>query len=145
MHLITQNVDALHTKAGSSKVIELHGCMHRVRCLNCNQMTPRHDLQKVGANPRHLITPQQIISDNPNWTVDHSVLAPDGDVDITPSHIESFRPPRCLDCGTVSLIPDVIFFGDNVPKAIVERCFSFIDECDALLVLGTTLQVRILS
>ncbi|CAI4233251.1 unnamed protein product [Auanema sp. JU1783] len=128
--LITQNVDGLHTKAGSQKLTELHGSGHRVRCMGCGTVTSRHDFQEV------------IADHNPGWFERHTVgeLAPDGDVFITPGSDEDFIVPNCAECGGI-VKTDVVFFGDNVPRQTVDFLYGKMDECDGLLVLGSSLSV----
>lgn len=126
--VITQNVDSLHTKAGSRKVLELHGGLAMVRCLECGREEPRLRLQRrlVHLNP-----------DIETYAVD---IAPDGDAEIPQRLIEAFRVPSCLGCGGV-LKPDVVFFGENVPKARVERAWHMLEAAETLLVAGSSLTV----
>lgn len=126
--VITQNVDSLHTKAGSKKVLELHGSLARVRCLKCGREEPRLRLQRrlVHLNP-----------DIETYPVD---IAPDGDAELPQRLIAAFRVPSCLGCGGV-LKPDVVFFGENVPKARVERAWHMLHAAEALLVTGSSLTV----
>ncbi|XP_070571989.1 NAD-dependent protein lipoamidase sirtuin-4, mitochondrial-like [Ptychodera flava] len=126
--LITQNVDALHTKAGTRDLTELHGCSHRVVCLNCRTISDRHELQ------------QRILQLNPLFEVESVPVAPDGDVLLDDEQIRDFRVPECVKCGG-TLKPDVTFFGDNVPKTIVHFLYRKVDICDAVLVAGSSLYV----
>ena len=126
--LITQNVDRLHHKAGSRDAIELHGALHEARCLDCGALEDRDALQ------------ERLLAMNPGADRWSHRLAPDGDADLDPSHIAGFRVPGCVACGGV-LKPDVVFFGDNVPKPRVERAFAALDAADALLVAGSSLTV----
>lgn len=125
--LITQNVDGLHQRAGSTRVIDLHGCLDTVICLDCAARQPRRTLQErlLAANPQALR---------------EGGAAPDGDADLPPEAYAGFAVPPCLTCGGV-LKPDVVFFGDNVPRARVEAAFAALDRADGLLVLGSSLMV----
>ncbi|XP_077996032.1 NAD-dependent protein lipoamidase sirtuin-4, mitochondrial-like [Glandiceps talaboti] len=126
--LITQNVDNLHIEAGTRNLTELHGCSRRVVCLNCHTISPRGELQ---TRIRHM---------NPTFEVDAPQIAPDSDVLIPDEDIECFQVPECIKCGGI-LKPDVVFFGDNVPRPIVNFVFKKVDECDAILVAGSSLYV----
>lgn len=126
--LITQNVDGLHQAAGSDRVIELHGALARVRCLQCAAIEPRDALQ------------ERLLALNPAWRGAHAEAAPDGDADAAPDLIDTFCVPSCLACGGV-LKPDVVFFGDNVPRPRVDASFALVDGADALLVVGSSLSV----
>jgi NAD-dependent SIR2 family protein deacetylase len=126
--LITQNVDGLHQRAGSRAVIELHGSNHRVTCLACGSIVPREEIQ------------ERIRAANDGWEAGAAAIAPDGDAALESSAIDSFLMPDCAPCGGV-LKPDVVFFGENVPKDRVERAFKVVDEADALLVAGSSLAV----
>ncbi len=127
--VITQNVDGLHQQAGSEQVIELHGALRRVRCLDCTLIEPRDALQERlrELNPRH----EAAFAAAP---------APDGDADLPVEAVAAFRVAGCVRCGGV-LKPDVVFFGDNVERAVVDAAFAWVEACDALLVLGSSLTV----
>ncbi|HET7549846.1 MAG TPA: NAD-dependent protein deacetylase [Gemmatimonadaceae bacterium] len=127
--VITQNVDGLHQRAGAHDVLELHGSLARVVCLNCGNRSGRAELEERlrVANPDFVATPHEI--------------RPDGDVVLAEEEVRRFQLVRCLVCGSDLLKPDVIFFGESVPKALVERCFAEVERSDALLVLGSSLQV----
>ncbi|QSQ18842.1 NAD-dependent protein deacetylase [Pyxidicoccus parkwayensis] len=126
--LITQNVDRLHHAAGSSRVIELHGALARVRCLDCGAQEERRDLQ------------ERLLALNPDFEHHVLELRPDGDADLSSEVLGAFRVPVCLRCGG-TLKPDVVFFGDNVPAPTVEEAFSLVEEGDALLVVGSSLAI----
>ncbi|XP_059105078.1 NAD-dependent protein lipoamidase sirtuin-4, mitochondrial isoform X2 [Peromyscus eremicus] len=126
--LVTQNVDALHSKAGNQRLTELHGCMHRVLCLNCGEQTPRRVLQERF----------QVL--NPSWSAEAQGVAPDGDVFLTEEQVRSFRVPSCDRCGG-PLKPDVVFFGDTVNPDKVDFVHRRVKEADSLLVVGSSLQV----
>ena len=126
--LITQNVDRLHQRAGSSRVIDLHGRLDRVVCLECKASTARETVQ------------QRLQQDNPSAMTETAEVRPDGDSDVADSVVRHFKAPYCLACGGV-LMPDVVFFGGTVPRTRVDDCMSSIDQADALLVVGSSLQV----
>ncbi len=126
--LITQNVDRLHRHAGSTSVIELHGALAETVCLDCGCIEERDALQ---ARMRAL---------NPSWLDGPTPMAPDGDADLPDELIEGFVTPACVQCDGV-LKPNVVFFGHNVAKPIVEQAFAKVDEGEALLVAGTSLAV----
>jgi NAD-dependent SIR2 family protein deacetylase len=126
--LVTQNVDGLHERAGSPRVVALHGRLAEVICLDCGDRTSRSHLQR------------RMETINPGWLERQADAAhrPDGDVDI--SDTGGFHVPACETCGGV-LKPDVVFFGESVPKPRVLRCYDLVDAADALLVLGSSLTV----
>lgn len=125
--VITQNVDGLHQKAGSSLTLELHGGLARVLCLECRSLSSRERLQK------------HLLELNPDMTRVGPKLAPDGDSDLPEDLLATFEVPPC-ECGGV-LKPDVVFFGENVPKARAAQALAMLDRADALLVLGSSLTV----
>ncbi|XP_042193483.1 NAD-dependent protein lipoamidase sirtuin-4, mitochondrial [Callorhinchus milii] len=126
--LVTQNVDALHGKAESQRLTELHGCTHRVICLNCKDMTLRTHLQ------------EQFLALNPGWDEEGHGVAPDGDVFLTDEQVKNFLIPECQRCGGI-LKPDVTFFGDSVNREKVNFVHQRLAESDAILVAGSSLQV----
>ena len=125
--LITQNVDGLHTAAGSRKVIDLHGRLDVVRCMQCAHTLPRAELQT------------RLLADNPTWADTPARVAPDGDVDLERDFGE-YVVPDCPACGGI-LKPDVVFFGEQVPRERVARAFEGVAKADALLVVGSSLMV----
>jgi len=126
--LITQNVDGLHSTAGSRNVIDLHGRLDTVRCMSCGHTSPRPELQR------------QLLANNPAWAEMEGRVAPDGDVDIEGRDYGGFLVPDCPQCGGI-LKPDVVFFGESVPRERVDRAFEGVANADALLVVGTSLMV----
>jgi len=126
--LITQNVDRLHHAAGSTRIIELHGALAEVRCLSCNEREPRVALQ------------ERLLALNPHFMEQQVELRPDGDAELPVEAVRSFRVADCTRCGG-ALKPDVVFFGDNVPRPTVEAAFAMLEEGDALLVVGSSLAV----
>jgi NAD+-dependent protein deacetylase sirtuin 4 len=126
--LITQNVDRLHHAAGSTRIIELHGALAEVRCLSCGEREPRSAVQ------------ERLLALNPGFTEHQVELRPDGDAELPVEAVRSFRVADCTHCGGV-MKPDVVFFGDNVPRPIVDAAFAMLEEGDALLVVGSSLAV----
>jgi NAD-dependent SIR2 family protein deacetylase len=124
--LITQNVDGLHRRAGHRDLVELHGRVDQVMCIDCGDRTRRSHVQR------------RLDQLNPDWTTQDVQVAPDGDAILEKT--DGFRVAQCDLCGG-RLKPDVVFFGENVRKEIVERCYSLTDEAEALVVLGSSLQV----
>lgn len=126
--VITQNVDGLHARAGSRRIVDVHGSMNRVRCLKCGRMFPR-----TGVAARIRLA-------NP-WLMTQAevVLAPDGDADA--SHVDDFVVPECAICGGL-LKPDVVFFGELVPKSTFAQATDVIETADALLIAGSSLVVN---
>lgn len=126
--VITQNVDGLHLRAGSSHVIEVHGTMRRVLCLHCGQVFDRRDIAT------------QIEQSNPWITIPENVrLAPDGDV--LPESTDGFIVPVCTVCEGM-LKPDVVFFGEYVPQDRFKAAESLLRASDALIVAGSSLVVN---
>jgi NAD-dependent SIR2 family protein deacetylase len=130
--LITQNVDGLHERAGSRRVVALHGRIAEVVCLTCRAVTARSALQ------------QRLTELNPGFAERHLAadVRPDGDVELDETH--DFVVAGCSGCGGV-LKPHVVFFGENVPAERVERCYAAVDALrggdGALLVAGSSLTV----
>ncbi|MFI6789586.1 NAD-dependent protein deacetylase [Nonomuraea sp. NPDC050383] len=127
--VITQNVDGLHQAAGARRVVELHGGLDRVVCLSCRQRTPRMELDR------------RLRRANPGWAAAATAIKPDGDADLTDEQVAGFQVVDCTACGGL-LKPDVVFFGENVPKPRVDECFALVAGARALLVLGSSLAVR---
>ena len=124
--IITQNVDGLHQVAGARNVTELHGSLHRVVCLSCWQRTPR------------LALDERLRATNPSWHERAAAVNPDGDVAL--EETMGFTVVDCEECGGI-LKPDVVFFGENVPKQRVEACYAMVSAAPALVVLGSSLTV----
>lgn len=127
--IVTQNVDELHQAAGAEDVLDLHGTLSRVVCLTCGDRTGRWDLDA------------RMAAENPDFHTDVDEIRPDGDVRLEEVDVERFVVPLCERCGADTLKPDVVFFGESVPKERVERAFSLTDEAPALVVLGSSLVV----
>ncbi len=126
--VLTQNVDGLHQRAGSLSVLELHGNIRTVRCLDCHATFARAFIQDVMREA------------NPSLVDALAQPAPDGDAHIEPDALDEFHAPFCLHCGG-TLTPDVIFFGDNIPAPRTVEALRRMDEADALLVVGSSLMV----
>jgi NAD-dependent SIR2 family protein deacetylase len=128
--VITQNVDGLHQAAGAREVLELHGGLDRTVCLGCGDVADRAalDVRLRAANPGF----RPDVGDEVN---------PDGDVELPDEALDGFVMVDCLACGGGPLKPDVVFFGETVPRDRVERCFGLVDQARALLVLGSSLTV----
>ncbi|MEU1399445.1 NAD-dependent protein deacetylase [Micromonospora zamorensis] len=127
--VITQNVDGLHGAAGSTSVIELHGRLDEVTCLDCGNLTSREELDR------------RLREANPDFVARVAAVNPDGDVDLPDEQVAAFRPVDCGICGTGMLKPDVVFFGETVPPQRVARCFTAVEQARSLLVLGSSLTV----
>jgi NAD-dependent SIR2 family protein deacetylase len=126
--VLTQNVDGLHHAAGSRRVIELHGALARVRCLACGAPCPRTTVQ------------ERMRRDNPDVALADAASAPDGDADLAEALLDRFVPPACLPCGG-PLKPDVVLFGDNVRREVLDAAWALLGESRSLLVLGSSLAV----
>jgi NAD-dependent SIR2 family protein deacetylase len=126
--VLTQNVDGLHQQAGSRRVLELHGSLAAVICLDCGVRSARTVLQ------------ERMKRANPAFHAEADDVAPDGDVEIADALTRDFVVPACATCGG-TLKPDVVFFGENVPKPRVDRAWRMLDDAEALLVLGSSLTV----
>jgi NAD-dependent SIR2 family protein deacetylase len=127
--LVTQNVDGLHQAAGSRRVIDLHGRLDRVVCLDCRARWPRAEWQS------------RLLSLNQMWLDRDAPIAPDGDADLEAGDFSSFEVPECGRCGGI-VKPDVVFFGENVPKWRHVQATAALATSDALLVAGSSLMVH---
>lgn len=126
--VVTQNVDRLHHAAGSRNVVELHGALAEVRCLACAAIHPREEVQA------------RLLAANRGWLDRDVPIAPDGDAELPAGAIEGFEVVGCSACGGV-LQPNVVFFGDSVPRPVVERSFAMVDRAEVMLIAGTSLAV----
>jgi len=126
--LLTQNVDGLHQAAGSQAVIDLHGRLDQVRCMGCEARLPRGAFQ------------QALATHNPDWDGVQAAQAPDGDADLESARFDDFIVPDCPHCGGL-LKPDVVFFGENVPRTRVAEAQAALEQADAVLVVGSSLMV----
>ncbi|MCA0174770.1 MAG: NAD-dependent protein deacetylase [Proteobacteria bacterium] len=126
--LVTQNVDGMHEAADSQGVIDLHGRIDTVVCLACGERTPRAALQ------------ERLAAANPGWVARVVAIAPDGDAELTDTDTAGFAVPPCARCGGL-LKPDVVFFGEQVPRERVHQAFEALAAADAVLVVGSSLMV----
>ena len=125
--LVTQNVDSLHYKAGSRRVTELHGTVFSVICLECGLMSSRDEIQK------------QVFQVNLGWSAKPEGFAPDADVFVAEEAVKRFNTPHCNNCGGL-LKPDVVFFGDTIPRRRVQWISDRLNESDAVAILGSSVQ-----
>jgi len=126
--LVTQNVDGLHQAAGSSNVVDLHGRIDTVVCLGCGTRSPRRALQ------------QELMARNPAWLALDANSLPDGDADLEGLDFAAFNVPACPHCSGL-LKPDVVFFGESVPRERVAAVREALTQADAVLVAGSSLMV----
>lgn len=126
--VVTQNVDGLQQRAGSHDVIELHGSLARVGCLDCGDSIERETMQ------------QRLLVANPLLAQLAAEPRPDGDAQLARFDDSELRVPECKSCGGI-LKPRVVFFGETVPAATVERCFDALARADSMLVIGSSLMV----
>ncbi|MBF5006962.1 NAD-dependent protein deacetylase [Diaphorobacter caeni] len=127
--LITQNVDGLHEAAGSRAVVDLHGRLDTVRCMECERRFSRAQWQDA------------LVDANPGWAQRTALSAPDGDADLEAVDFSSFVIPPCPHCGGRLLKPDVVFYGESVPRERVERSLQAVRQSRGVLVLGSSLMV----
>ncbi|NHC46574.1 NAD-dependent protein deacetylase [Motilibacter aurantiacus] len=126
--IVTQNVDGLHQAAGARSVLELHGSLGAVVCLDCGRSSSRLDLDA------------RLRDANPGWRPASGPVNPDGDVDLDDAELEGFVAVPCEVCGG-TLKPDVVFFGEAVPPARVAASYALVERAGLLLVLGSSLTV----
>jgi len=126
--LLTQNVDRLHQAAGSDGVVDLHGRLDRVRCMECGRRISRQVMQ------------DRLVRLNPAWAGLSAAHGPDGDAELDHADFSTFVVPPCAVCGGL-LKPDVVFFGESVPKDRVDAAVRALGRADAMLVVGSSLMV----
>jgi NAD-dependent SIR2 family protein deacetylase len=126
--LLTQNVDRLHQAAGAIRVIDLHGRIDLVRCLGCERRESRDEFQ------------DELCRLNAGWLGLDAADAPDGDADLEGADFSSFAVPSCRRCGGM-FKPDVVFFGENVPRDRVDAAKRHLEQADAMLIVGSSLMV----
>ena len=126
--LLTQNVDRLHQAAGSRVVIDLHGRLDLVRCMACSAARSRADFQ------------DELVRLNVSWADLDAAALPDGDAELDHMDFSGFTVPHCASCGGV-IKPDVVFFGESVPKDQVAQAMEALAQADAMLVVGSSLMV----
>ena len=127
--VITQNVDGLHQAGGARDVVELHGGLDRTVCLNCGDVASRAGLD------------ERLHEANPTFGARTDEVNPDGDAELPDEVLDGFVMVGCLVCGEHALKPDVVFFGETVPRDRVDHCFALVDDAAGLLVLGSSLAV----
>tara|TARA_B100001093_G_C26850789_1_gene1025053 strand:- start:3295 stop:4137 length:843 start_codon:yes stop_codon:yes gene_type:complete len=125
--IITQNVDRLHQSAGSKNILDLHGRLDQVTCLNCAKIYRRSFIQVL------------LKKQNP-FLKESESINPDGDAKIESPFVGDLKTPSCLTCGGI-LKPNVVFFGDSVDKNLVEEAYESVTNADALIVIGTSLSI----
>ncbi|MCA2214855.1 NAD-dependent protein deacetylase [Jidongwangia harbinensis] len=126
--IVTQNVDGLHSAAGARDVVELHGNLSRIVCLDCGERSGRQDLER------------RLDAANPGFAAAVSAVNPDGDVEIDDAELDGFSVVDCAGCGGM-LKPDVVYFGETVPPERVSASFALVCAARTLLVLGSSLTV----
>lgn len=126
--LVTQNVDNLHRVAGSRNVIDLHGVLQKIRCLDCSAIGQRSDWQS------------RLEELNPGWRSEVSAYTPDGDAQLSASACLNFKVPDCPTCGGI-VKPDVVFFGESVPVGRISTAAAKLGQSDLLLIVGSSLMV----
>ncbi len=126
--VVTQNVDRLHQRAGSRNVIDLHGRLDVVCCLACNHRFDRDVFQR------------RLRDANPDWDASPARMAPDGDADLEGIDFSVFAVPACEVCGGV-LKPDVVFYGESVPRETTAAALAAVEAADGILVAGSSLMV----
>jgi NAD+-dependent protein deacetylase sirtuin 4 len=132
LSIITQNVDSLHRRAGSTHVTELHGRTDLLECMSCGAKRDRKEFHS------------ELESNNREWlsnALKEAEMRPDGDAALPESNYDTLDIPSCKSCGEGFLKPSVVFFGDNVPRHRVARCTSAVEASDGLLIIGTSLAV----
>lgn len=125
---VTQNVDRLHQRAGQQAVIDLHGRIDRLRCTGCGRIASRAGFQR------------ELVERNPDFAGLQAAAAPDGDADLDGLDFGRFQVPDCRHCGGL-LKPDVVFFGETVPRERTEAAYAALAGADAMLVAGSSLMV----
>ncbi|MBB4746147.1 NAD-dependent SIR2 family protein deacetylase [Actinoplanes lobatus] len=126
--VITQNVDGLHQAAGARDVIELHGNLARIVCLDCGALSGRDELE------------ERLTAANPGFAAVATTVNPDGDVELDDAEVAGFSVVDCRACDGV-LKPDVVYFGETVPADRVARAFALLQQARTLLILGSSLTV----
>ncbi|MCA0144606.1 NAD-dependent protein deacetylase [Blastococcus sp. LR1] len=127
--VITQNVDGLHQAGGARDVVELHGGLDRTVCLGCGDVAGRAELD------------ERLHAANPHFWPRVEEINPDGDAELPDEVLDGFVMVDCLACGAGPLKPDVVFFGETVPRDRVDSCFAMVEEAGSLVVLGSSLAV----
>ncbi|MFK7864519.1 MAG: NAD-dependent protein deacetylase [Pseudohongiellaceae bacterium] len=126
--LVTQNVDRLHQRAGHKRVIDLHGRLDQVLCMDCGAISTRAEVQ------------QWLQENNPQLSEGVGLTRPDGDADVDDSLVDTVNVPNCERCAGL-LKPNVVFYGSSVEKSIVSDIYEKIELSDAVLIVGSSLTV----
>ena len=126
--VITQNVDRLHQRAGSRRVVELHGALAEVICLRCGRDEPRQEVQA------------RMVDANPGWLETAPEIHPDGDAELDAERVAGFTVVGCRSCGG-ELKPDVVFFGGTVSEPTLAAAWDLFGAAEVLLVVGSSLAV----
>ena len=126
--VITQNVDRLHQRAGSRRVVELHGALAEVICLRCGRGEPRQEVQA------------RMVDANPGWLETAPEIHPDGDAELDAERVAGFTVVACRSCGG-ELKPDVVFFGGTVSEPTLAAAWDLFGAAEVLLVVGSSLAV----
>tara|TARA_B110001452_G_scaffold179841_1_gene150972 strand:+ start:952 stop:1971 length:1020 start_codon:yes stop_codon:yes gene_type:complete len=137
--IVTQNVDGLHSAAGSQRCIDLHGRIDAVHCQSCGHLSPRAELQARLEEANHVWAHDRSLA-NPKASTPTELRA-DGDLELSDADVQDFEVPSCLRCGDGVLKPHVTFFGGSVPAESVEAAADAVADADAVLVVGSSLQV----
>jgi NAD-dependent deacetylase sirtuin 4 len=133
--VVTQNVDTLHRRAGSKHIVELHGRIDEVICMQCRTLRDRLDFHHELEHLNHDWL-QEVLAERRDGD-----LRPDGDANLERTNYDEVIVPPCRNCGGF-VKPNVVFFGDNVPLDRVELCKAAVDQADGILVVGTSLAVH---
>ncbi len=126
--LLTQNIDRLHQKAGQKRVIDLHGRLDEVVCMDCGAITPREQIQ------------HWLEQHNPHLENLKVEMAPDGDAEVREELIGRVKVPDCERCSGL-LKPNVVFYGGSVDREKVNYLIDKLQHADAMLVIGSSLMV----
>jgi NAD-dependent SIR2 family protein deacetylase len=127
--IITQNVDGLHQASGATAVTELHGGLDRVVCQGCSALLARAEMDRM------------LRAANPSFEAEALRINPDGDAELADDDLAGFTMVDCPTCDGGPLKPDVVFFGETVPRPRVDHCFELVDAARSLVVLGSSLTV----
>ena len=136
--LITQNVDGLHRRAGSQNMVELHGRTHQLECMNCGYVKDRLSFH----SELELLNQDWLQQKYQSTTTSEDSARPDGDAALNTNDFSGFTVPPCPNCETGFFKPQVVFFGDSVPKHRVALCRAAVDQADGLVVVGSSLTVH---
>lgn len=132
-NIITQNVDSLHTKAGTPdrQLLELHGTLYKVECMDCGDTWTDRNMYQHRIHAR-----------NPSWKamIGKGKINPDGDVELpSGASYDDFDIPPCSHCGSQKMKPKVVFFGENIKRPVTDQAEAFVRDCSAVLVVGSSL------